>query len=241
MKPYELLLLDADETLFDFRRAEAFALEKAFAERGLAATPETVARYDAINKEIWRRLERGEIDQARLKVERFALFFAEAGISLDAADFSELYLEWLGRGSFLLPGAEELCAYLAAKYRLAIVTNGIAKVQRPRFEASPIRRHFGAIVISEEVGAAKPQPEIFERACEAMGVFDKSKVLMIGDSLSSDIAGGAAYGIDTCWLNPGGAAIGAAGAGAPAKTEAPAKTLAPTYMVRDLAELRALL
>lgn len=234
MKTYELLLLDADETLFDFRRAEAFALERAFAERGLAASPETVACYDAINKEIWRRFERGEIDQATLKVERFALLFADLGVGLDPADFSERYLAWLGRGAFLLPGAEELCAYLAAKYRLAIVTNGIAKVQRPRFEASPIRRHFGAIVISEEVGAAKPQPAIFERACEAMGVFDKSKVLMIGDSLSSDIAGGAAFGVDTCWLNPSGASAG----GAPA---AAAGGPAPTYVVRDLAELKALL
>ena len=231
MKTYELLLLDADETLLDFRRAETFALERAFADRGLVATPEAVARYDAINKEIWRRLERGEIDQARLKVERFALLFADMGVGLDAADFSELYLGWLGRGSFLLPGAEELCAYLAAKYRLAIVTNGIAKVQRPRFEASPIRRHFGAIVISEEVGAAKPQPAIFERACEAMGVLDKSRVLMIGDSLSSDIAGGAAYGIDTCWLNTSGSAAAAA----------MAKVPTPTYVVRDLAGLMALL
>ncbi|MCE1196668.1 YjjG family noncanonical pyrimidine nucleotidase [bacterium] len=238
MKTYELLLLDADETLFDFRRAEAFALEGAFAERGLAATPEAVARYDAINKDIWRRLERGEIDQATLKVERFALLFAEMGVALDAADFSDLYLAWLGRGSFLLPGAEELCAYLAAKYRLAIVTNGIAAVQRPRFEVSPIRRHFEAIVISEEVGAAKPHPAIFERACEALGVFDKSKVLMIGDSLSSDIAGGAAYGVDTCWLNPGGApAAGPAGGRAPSAVGG----FAPTYVVRDLAELRALL
>jgi len=234
MKTYELLLLDADETLFDFKRAEAFALEGAFTERGLVATPETVARYDAINKEIWRRLERGEIDQATLKVERFALLFAGLGGSLDAADFSELYLEWLGRGSFLLPGAEELCAHLAAKYRLAIVTNGIAKVQRLRFEASPIRRHFGAIVISEEVGAAKPQPAIFARACEAMGVSDKSKVLMIGDSLTSDIAGGAAFGVDTCWLSPNHATVGGG-------AQAMAQGLAPTYVVRDLAELRALL
>ena len=234
MKPYELLLLDADETLFDFRRAEAFALERAFAERGLAATTEAIARYDAINKEIWRRFERGEIDQATLKVERFALLFADMGVGLDASDFSERYLEWLGRGSFLLPGAEELCSRLAARYRLAIVTNGIAKVQRPRFEASPIRRHFEAIVISEEVGAAKPQPAIFARACEAMGIFDKSKVLMIGDSLSSDIAGGAAYGIDTCWLSWG--------APAPAAGDWPVVGApAPTYIVRDLAELGTLL
>ena len=156
MKTYELLLLDADETLFDFRRAEAFALERAFAERGLAASPETVACYDAINKEIWRRFERGEIDQATLKVERFALLFADLGVGLDPADFSERYLAWLGRGAFLLPGAEELCAYLAAKYRLAIVTNGIAKVQRPRFEASPIRRHFGRSLFPRKW--ARPSP-----------------------------------------------------------------------------------
>lgn len=204
MKRYGLIFMDADETLFDFVRAEAFALSSAFGEAGLSFDESAAQLYDAINKDCWRRFERGELDQATLKTERFGLLFASLGLEVDPARFGRSYLAWLARASFLLEGAEEVCAYLAGRYRLVLLTNGIAGVQRPRFAASSIRRFFEAIVISGEVGYAKPDPRIFDCACDLVGFHDKSRILMVGDSLSSDIAGGAAFGIDTCWFNPRG-------------------------------------
>lgn len=227
MKRYELVFMDADETIFDFGKAEAFALTGAFEQYGLEATDDIVDDYDEINKGLWKKFERGETDQATLKIERFRLLFQKVGVNLDAGLFSDAYLDWLGKGGFLLDGAEELCEYLAGKYRLAIVTNGIKRVQRSRFDNSPIRRYFESIVISEEAGSSKPSAGIFDYACRSLGFHDKNRMIMVGDSLSSDIAGGANYGMDTCWVN---------------LSEAVNNTnIAPTYEVRRLKDLMKIL
>jgi 2-haloacid dehalogenase len=224
---YSLIFLDADETLFDFKKAEEYALDQAFVQRALELNDETRLAYAEINAELWRRLEKGKIDQKSLRVERFRLLFERLGIDHDAASFSDAYVSWLSKASFLLDGAEDLCAYLSEKYELVILSNGIAEVQRGRFALSPIRDLVSDIVISEEEGCAKPDPAIFERALSRAGLFDKAQTLMIGDSLSSDIQGGANFGIDTCWIN---------WSGAPNDTE-----LRPTYEVRSLGEIKNIL
>ena len=81
---------------------------------------------------------------------------------------------------------------------MLLVTNGLKEVKRPRFNASSIIKYFEGIVVSDEIGVAKPQKEYFDYAFQAAGNPLKEKVLMVGDSLSSDIKGGNDYGIDTC-------------------------------------------
>lgn len=226
MATYDVIFLDADDTLFDFRRAEPWAIESAFSEAGLGFDGSIARAYAEINAELWRRLERGEIDHDRLRVERFRLLFAKQGIDQDPAAFAELYLSELSRASFLLEGAEELCGRLSRTRRLALVTNGIAKVQRSRFERSPIKKYVECLVVSQEVGANKPDPRVFQRAFDLMGLQDKSRILVVGDSLGSDIQGGIAFGVDTCWFNPRGAS--------------PDPAIVPTYSVGRLEEIEAI-
>jgi len=226
-KPYTLVFLDADETLFDFRRAEEFALARSFEESGLTLTDRAAQEYERINIDLWRRLEHGEIDQQSLRSERFRLLFEVLGIARDARDFGETYVSWLARASFLLDGAERLCAYLGARYRLAILTNGIKEVQYARIQSSPINRYVEKLIVSEEAGSSKPDPAIFEYACAALEFRDRKRMIIIGDSLSSDIRGGQNFGIDTCWYNP---------AKLPLAGEA-----RPTYEVASLEEIEGLL
>ena len=117
---------------------------------------------------------------------------------------SRRYLEHLSRGTDLIDGAEAVLERLSARAGMVLVTNGLQDVQRSRFARSTIGGYFRDLVISEEVGAAKPDGRIFDAAFRALGNPRKEEVLMIGDSLSSDIRGGADYGIDTCWFNPEG-------------------------------------
>ena len=135
-------------------------------------------------------------------------------------------MEALGRQTQLLPGAEAVVRDLSSRFRLLLATNGIAVVQRPRFAGSSIRRYFEDVVISDEIGVAKPQTGFLEEAFSRMGEPSKSEVLMIGDSLSSDIAGGVNFGVDTCWFNPDGFALD----GSPK----------PTYEIADLTEIDAI-
>ena len=201
---YKWLLFDADGTLFDYDRAEAAALRAAFEQTGHPFEPCFAEAYRRINGRIWLELEEGKITQKRLRTRRFELLFDDLGIDADPEATSARYLERLSRDTDLIDGAEGVLERLSRRAEMALITNGLQDVQRHRFARSTIRRFFRHLVISEEVGAAKPEPKIFDEAFRRMGHPRRSEVLMIGDSLSSDIQGGADYGLDTCWFNPRG-------------------------------------
>ena len=206
MMKYKWLLFDADDTLFDYGKAEAGALRMTFEQLGVRFDPAYLPVYQRINRQIWQDFEQGKISAEALRTRRFELLFEAIGVSIDAERFSAAYLPNLATQSALTEGALEVVRALHGKYRLAIITNGLRDVQRPRLAQSAIRDYIADIVISEEVGAVKPEGAIFDAAFQRMGQPGKGEVLLIGDSLTSDIAGGSAYGIDTCWFNPEGKA-----------------------------------
>lgn len=202
MANFDFLLFDADNTLFDFDRAEDAALRQVLAERGYPDDDATRSLYLSINRDLWARLDRGEVTQSFLVVERFAAFTRAMGRDDDPVAFNRDYLDQLAQGAFLLPGAEALCRTLAPHCTLAIITNGVARAQRGRFDRSPLKELIPHLFISEEVGASKPSPAFFRPVLDALGVADLSRALMVGDNLTSDIGGGAAMGLDTAWYNP---------------------------------------
>ena len=114
------------------------------------------------------------------------------------------YVWGLGNNGGLYPGAREMLDSLASSATLALITNGIGEVQRTRIERLAIDQYFSSVVISGEVGKAKPGTEIFDIVFEQLGGPDKETALIIGDNLGSDIQGGINFGIDTCWFNPEG-------------------------------------
>lgn len=227
MSDYELVFLDADETIFDFKRAESYALGQAFEQFDLEFSQGAAGDYEEINTGLWLLFEKGQMEQEFLKVERFRLLFERMGVTPDARLFSEAYIEWLSKASFLIEGAEDICRYLSGKYKLAVITNGIKKVQDSRIGNSAIRKYLSAIIISEEAKSSKPNGGIFDYACRLLSFHDKRKMIIVGDSLSSDIRGGIDYGIDTCWAN--------------FASRKNASGLMPTYEIRSLEELRAIL
>lgn len=224
---YKWLLFDADGTLFDFDRAEASALCKTLEQFGVPFTPERLTTYQRINNQLWRALENGLITTGDLKVRRFESFFEELQLDLSPHSFSLAYLEQLGTCSELIAGAVEILQALHTRYQLAIVTNGLKAVQRSRLARSPIRDYIAEMVVSEEVGASKPDQAIFDAAFERIGRPLKSEALMIGDSLTSDMEGGYRYGVDTCWYNP--------------TNQSQSVDLKITYQIGNLAELANIL
>ena len=199
---YKVILFDADETLFDFKKTEREAFKNTMMEFGFDYDERYhFSIYKEINTAIWKELEEGIITQEKLKIERFKRLNDKLNAGFDEEEFSKAYMINLGNGSFLLDGAIELIEDLSSKYILSIVTNGLTIVQERRVKNSVIAKYFKDIVISEEVGISKPNPEIFEYALSNIEGVNKNEILMIGDSLSSDIRGGINYGIDTCWFN----------------------------------------
>jgi len=224
---YDWIFFDADGTLFDYNAGEAAALSGTFEACGLPFSPEIGALYREINAGIWREFELGEIAQTELKTGRFNRLFASLGVTADAEEFSRRYLTLLGRQTALVDDAEDVVAKLAGSVGLLLITNGLTTVQRPRFAASSIGCFFPEVVISEELGIAKPDPAIFDHAFGRIGRPAKDRVLMVGDNLGSDILGGANYGIDTCWFNPAGLENG--------------HEVEPTYEIKALSEILGIL
>ncbi|MBE9916954.1 noncanonical pyrimidine nucleotidase, YjjG family [Paenibacillus donghaensis] len=226
---YKWILLDLDETLFDFKMSESRALSYVLSSMNL--DPEDTAItdcYNRINHGLWQELEQGKIRSAELRVERFRRFCLEQGLSEDAGLISDRYIQSLSEQSFVLAGALELCQYLKDNgYRMAVVTNGIKQVQFGRINRSELKDFFEAVIVSEDTGYQKPHPGIFEHAFSQIGSSEKEAMLMVGDSLTSDIQGGNNAGIDTCWYNP---------------NRLPNTTgIKPTYEIHELAGLREIL
>ncbi len=201
---YDYLLFDADNTLFDFDRAEERALRATLEFFGYPLDSDTRELYRTINRVLWRRLDLGEISREALVVERFALFDRAMGGGRDAAALNRFYLDRLSEGAELLPGAEALCRSLAPRATLALVTNGVARAQRGRLARSALAGLFPYVFISEEVGWQKPQREFFSHVCSAMAIRDRRRAVVIGDNLVSDVQGGLQSGLDAVWFNPNG-------------------------------------
>jgi putative hydrolase of the HAD superfamily len=225
---YEIIIFDADETLFDFKKSERDAFKNAMMEFDIEYDENHHLKiYSEINSEIWKEFENGIITQEKLKVERFKRLADRLNINFDEYLFAKSYMKHLANASFVYEDSIELVESLHKNYRLTIVTNGLKEVQNKRIKQSIISKYFEDVIISEEVNVAKPDSKIFEIALNNLNHVDKSKVLMVGDSLTSDIKGGINFGIDTCWYNP--------------NKIVNSTDIKPTYEISELSQLREII
>lgn len=221
---YPFLFFDADNTIFDFDQAEAMALEQALLRHEIEFQADWLELYREINVTVWRAYEAGELKTEQVKRKRFSDLVEQLELSIAPEQLSQGYLEELSRCAPLIDSAESVLSELHQRgHRMLILTNGLAEVQHGRFDDSPVRKCFEALVISGEVGAAKPDGKIFSVAWEVFGCPPKEQVLMIGDNLNSDIHGGNEFGIDTCWMN--------------LRDGSNSTSIMPTHAIQNLVEL----
>lgn len=226
MGRYNTILFDIDDTLMDFKLSERAALHNTFLDYGMPnGFSEFHGSYREISNVLWGDLEQGNMPLATLGTERFKRLFHQHGLDFSAEAFGSQYLEYLGRETHVFPEAEAMLKGLS-HCRLAVITNGFGTVQKARLKNSPMQHLFEHVIISEEAGYQKPHTGIFDYAFRKLGLQSKEAVLIVGDSLTSDIKGGADYGIATCWFNPHGKMNHTA--------------VQPTHEIRCLSELAAI-
>ncbi len=225
---YELILFDADDTLFDFKKSEDFAIRKLVSTLDSDFDDEFIIdTYKDINTKIWIEFEEGKITSDELKIERFNRLIKKLEIKSNAKELCNMYVQYLGDGSFLYKESEDLLNYLSKNYKIGIITNGLADVQHRRIRNSIVGHYFEDVVISDEIKIAKPNPAIFDHALNNLNHTNKQSVLMIGDSLNSDIKGGINAGIDTCWFNQ--------------HNKVNSSNINPTYEINNLLQLKNIL
>ena len=218
---YKYLLFDLDNTLLDFTKAEARALKSTFEKFDIPYNETNVSLFRKYNLKYWSLFEEGKISKERLLVKRFEDFFASIDIDkVNPDEFNTYYLDQLTNGSEEIDDANYLLENLN-NYDISIITNGVSLTQRKRISRSRLNKYFNHLYISDEIGYQKPKVEFFDYVFKDLNIKDKKEVLLIGDSLTSDISGGIQYGIDTVWFNP-------------KKIDSLVK---PTYIINNLKEL----
>ncbi len=200
---YDLILLDLDGTILDFKTSQKKAFKSMLKDLKIEFKEEYLALYSEVNASYWKRLEKGEITKDYLKEHRFKDFFKQIGIT-NEEDENKIFLSHLSKCTDKIIGADELLESLKGSVKLIAATNGIKTVQNSRLKETDYHKYFDLVITSEEIGFEKPSPEFYDYCLQQFPEIKKERILMIGDSLSSDITGAINYGIDSCWFNPNG-------------------------------------
>lgn len=200
----KVILWDIDGTLLDFEAAEKAAINQCFASHGMGeCTEEMLKRYSVINRKYWEALEKGEMTKPEILVGRFREFFEGEGLPTEKAEsFNEEYQVRLGDTIVFRDNGYELVQKYKGQLKQCAVTNGTKVAQDRKLKNSKLDKLFDGIFISDVLGVEKPNVAFFDKVFEAIGTYDKSEVIIVGDSLTSDIRGGNNAGILTCWYNP---------------------------------------
>ena len=222
---FKVILWDVDATLLNFEKAEEAGIRGCFEKYNLGeCTDEMLENYKVINRGYWQAMERGEIEKPVLLVKRFEDFLNAYGLdSSVAAGFNELYQILLGETVVFYENALETVQALKGKVLQCAVTNGTKVAQDGKLRNSGLDKEFDHVFISEVVGIEKPNKGFFDAVFAKIGEYAKDEVLIVGDSLTSDIRGGLNAGIKTCWFNPKGVVN--------------TSKLKPDYEIRDIGEV----
>ena len=223
----KVVLLDVDNTLMDFHECARQAMYLTAEELGISFPADIFEVFTEINNGLWLDIEKGILTVDELHQIRWGKIFAAVGIERDGVEFEQGFLKNLAQGSATVEGAKELLEYLASKYTLCVASNAPYSQQTSRLFNAGLLDYFEKLFISETIGFSKPQKEFFDACMEELPGVEKEEIIMIGDSLTADIAGAAAYGIKTCWYNYGKASA--------------EKAAMADYMVNTLSEIQAIL
>ncbi|MBQ9461238.1 MAG: YjjG family noncanonical pyrimidine nucleotidase [Clostridia bacterium] len=208
---YTTLLMDADDTIFDFPKCEYAALKNSLTDCGYTFSDEICSRFSSINAALWKKFERGEITRADLRIRRFRelieqcfqqCFPGTAEGRSDCETAANQYVKRLSEQAILIDGALEALDALSKKYEIYIITNGLKPVQEGRFAIAGLDRFVRRAYISDAMGVQKPSAEYFAMVLDDIPEKDRSKILVVGDSLTSDMKGGRNAGLDTCLYDP---------------------------------------
>ena len=229
MSKIKVVLWDIDATLLNFEKAEKAAINSLFEEFGFGVcTEEMLQNYMKINRRHWEALEKGTMEKPQVLVGRFQEFFGAYGLDVSQASaFNEKYQIRLGDTIVFNDNGYELVKGLQGKVLQCAVTNGTKKAQDRKLEKSGLIDLFDGVFISDVIGYEKPSVEFFAPVFDFIGDVDKSEILIVGDSLTSDIRGGNNMGILTCWYNPQG--------------KEKDRDVQVDYEIRDLSEVLAII
>ncbi len=197
------VLLDVDNTLLDFDLGAKQAAKEIFDGLGLEYPEDLHTVFTRINNALWQNIEKGILTKEQLYEIRWQLIFDELGVKANGREFESLFRERLKESAIPVDGVLELVKYLSGKYTLCIASNGPYGQQIRRLKKAGLYGYIKHFFVSERIGAPKPGREFFEHCLKELSPIKREEVIMIGDSLTADISGAAAFGMKSCYFTRG--------------------------------------
>lgn len=195
------VFIDIDNTLIDFNECAKVTMAKILGEYGIAYEAHMFGVFKGINDGLWRDIEKGVLTREGLYQVRWNRIFAALGITLDGPEFEKRFVAALHASAEPMEGAYELLEYLSGKYIVCAASNAPHLQQIHRLEAGGMLQYINEVFTSERMGSSKPGKAFFDACFAALEGITPEETIMIGDSLTADIAGGAEYGMKTCWFD----------------------------------------
>lgn len=198
----KVVFVDIDNTLLDFDKCAKVAMEYCMNQFGVMYNEKVFETFLEVNDSLWLEIERGELTRQGLYEIRWNRIFSRLGIEIDGVEFEKKFVSVLETCAEPVDGAMELLKYLASKYTVYAASNAPYEQQIKRLKKSGMLKYISRVFASEKIGYSKPSAEFFDGCFAELENLDRSDVILIGDSLTADISGGASYGLKTCWYNP---------------------------------------
>lgn len=199
---YKVIIIDLDNTLIDFDTMEVKSLTESLEAFDVTVDKDMISDYIQINQGLWENLEKGEYTKAEILVKRFERFFKQYDLSLSPEEMNRSYLSNMANHVHMLDGAQALLDHVKGKAHIICMTNGVQSAQHTKMEKAKLYPYFDHVIVSDVVGVHKPDVGIFNHMITLIGDHQKEDMIIIGDSLTSDIKGGNNFGIKTVWYNP---------------------------------------
>lgn len=198
---YKAIFLDIDDTVFNFKKCSESALKETFSTLNLEYNKNVFESFSAIDERLWKQQKEELLTVAEVLDIRFAELSETLGLNYDSNLAKEHFGKLLGEQYIMEPGIEEVLKELSADYKIYAASNGVLTMQDNRLRLSELKRYFTDLYVSDDIGYAKPNINFFIESMDRAKL-KASEILMVGDSLVSDIAGARAADIDSVWYNP---------------------------------------
>ena len=203
MKKIKAILYDVDGTLLDFETQEEVALSYCFKKYNLGElSEEKLELYKRINLGYWEMFEKNLITKEKLVVKRFEDYLEALGVKLNAEEVNDIYFSKLGDTIVFKDNSYELVKSLKGKIKQYVVTNGAIRVQKTKLAKSGFDKLMDDVFISDEVGYQKPRKEFFDAIKNRLGDIANDEILIVGDSLTSDMKLADNCNLISCFYNP---------------------------------------
>ena len=206
---HRCFLFDLDQTLLNFHASEHIALEKVIKANGLAYSDDTYNAFKAYNKSLWLELEKGTITREDLFTLRFNDIISRCGgdgSGLDPLKINSEFIRTMSENGVLMEGALEFVKKIKEEIPgslIYIITNGATINAKGRIASTGLDKYIDDIFVSEDMGVTKPAVEFFDMVLNDIDS-PKESCIVVGDSLSSDMAGARNASLTSVWFMPTG-------------------------------------